>query len=169
MARLIKGPFNLKWGDNVLQDIEAVETTYDVDTDEYNTVQGRRHQVEGAHYASINLTLLATDIASLSLILPQYFVPNGGVLSTGETVSNAEGAIDVKAAECDDALINDPFDIESCGNPIQVTRLVNARTRISGLENDGKVQKVLVEVIGEPAQGDGVLQFFKKGTIAVVS
>ena len=90
-------------------------------------------------------------------------------MSTGETVNNAEGAIDISAASCDTEIIHDHFDIISCGSPAQVTRLVNARTRVSGIEVDGKVQKVQVEVIGEPAQGDGVLQFFKQGSIAVVS
>ena len=48
-------------------------------------------------------------------------------------------------------------------------RLVNARTKIDSVEIDGKVQKVSVKFVGEPAADEATIQFFTDGTIAVVS
>ena len=90
-------------------------------------------------------------------------------MSTGETVNNANGAIDIKAASCDDNIVYNNLDIISCGNPGQVLRLVNARTRIEGVELDNVIQKVMVKFIGESASTEATMQIFKSGTISVVS
>lgn len=90
-------------------------------------------------------------------------------MSTGETVNEANGAIDVLALDCDDEPVYNDLDIISCANPGQVFRLVNARTKLDSIEFDDKIRKVMVKFIGEPAQGDGNVQFFKEGTINVVS
>lgn len=166
---LIRGPFTLKWGDNTIRDVEEIDFELDVDSEEYNTVQGNNYELDGAYKSALTLTLLGTDLASLAMLLPQNFVANGQQMSTGETVNNANGAIDVVPQDCTDVAVYKNFDIISCGNPAQVTRLVNARTRIDGVEFDDKVQKVLVRVVGEPGSGDGVLQFFRQNTINVVS
>lgn len=166
---LVRGPFEIKWGDNIITDIEEVEIEHEVQSDEFETVQGTTLEIDGSYKVSATITLLASDIPVLSAILPQYFVANGGVMSTGETVSNANGAIDVKAASCDDAIVYNNLDIKSCGNPGQVLRIVNARTRIEGVELDNVIQKVMVKFIGEAASTEATIQFFKYGTIAVVS
>jgi hypothetical protein len=169
MARLSRGPFNLIWGGNTLADIEEIDVEVEVSTDEYETIQGATFELDGSYRASVVVTLLATDIASLAVIMPQYFVPNGGQMSTGETVNNAAGAIDVRAAACDEGLIYNNLDIESCANPADVLRLVNARSRIEDVDIDNKVRKVMVRFIAEPTQTEAVIQFFTKGTINVVS
>lgn len=166
---LIRGPFNLRWGDNVIGDVEEIDVEYEVARDDYETLQGKTLTIDGAHKVSAVLTLLSTDIAALAALLPQYFVPNQGTLSTGERVNNANGAIDVAAAACDENLIFNNLDIESCSNPADVMRIVNARTSIEDVDIDGKVRKVMVRFLGESDPSEGVLQFFKKGTINVVS
>lgn len=166
---LIRGPFTLRWGDNVIQDVEEIDLEHEVDSEDYDTVQGKVRTIDGAYRVSAVLTLLSTDIAALAAIMPQYFVPNQGTLSTGEKVNNANGAIDIKAASCDEDLILNNLDIESCSNPSEVLRIVNARTRIEDIDIDNKVRKVMVRFIGESEGTDATLQFFKKGTIAVVS
>lgn len=166
---LNKGPYSVIWGDNTIRDVETIDFGIDIETEDYNTVQGNSYEVEGATKVGATITLLSTDIPSLSLILPQYWVPNGGQMSTGETVNNAEGAMDFARGGCDDAIIYDPFDIISCGNPATVTRMVNARTRLENIEFEGLLQKVLVRVIGEPSTGDGYVQIFKQNTINTVS
>lgn len=168
MAKKVKGPFDLVWGDNTLQQVEDISVEYEVDTEDYQTVQGQTFELEGPIKASVTLTLLATDIAALALVLPQHHVANGGVMSTGETVSNADGAIDV-VANCDDDPVYNDLDVVSCANPGQVFRLVNARTRLDDFEFDTKIRKIMVKFVGEPAQGDANIQFFKEGTINVVS
>lgn len=166
---LIRGPFTLKWGDNTILDVEEVDVEHEVSSDDYETVQGTIRTIDGAYRASVTLTLLSTDIATLAAIMPQYFVANGEELSTGETVNNANGAIDIRAAACDESMILNNLDITSCGNPADVMRLVNARTRIEDVDIDGKVRKVMVRFIGETDGTEATLQFFKSGSIAVVS
>lgn len=166
---IIKGPFTLKWGDNTILDVEEVEVEHVVDSEEFNTLQGNNVEVDGSYKATAIITLLASDIAALAALLPQNFVANGGVLSTGETVDSAEGAMDILPGACDVSTTFNHLTIESCANPGQVMRLVNARTRIEAIENTDKVRKVMIKFIGEPASDEATVQFFAAGTIAVVS
>lgn len=166
---LVRGPFDLKWGDNVIQDVEEVSIEHEIATDDFETVQGKNFEVDGAYKVSVTITLLATDIASLSIVLPQNWVPNGGVMSTGETVNNAQGAMDIKPGECDESLVYNHLDIISCANPGQVLRIVNARTKLDGVELDSKLQKVMVKFVGESDGDEATIQMFKQGTIRVVS
>lgn len=169
MSRIIKGPFDLKWGDNVISDVESIDVSTDISRDDLETVQGQVITVDGARKATVKITLLASDIPALSAIMPQYFVPNGGLLSTGETVNHADGAIDIAAAiACAQADVHNHLDIAACGAPQDVFRLVNARTSFEDISFD-KVRKVGVTFIGDPQGDDGLLQFFRKGTITTVS
>lgn len=166
---LRRGPWDIQWGGNAVTDIEEMDVSVDQDSTDFTTMDHRTYTLDGPISASVTLTLLRSDIPVLAALLPQYFVPNGGTLSTGEKVNHAQGAIDVSAAQCDTNPIYGNLDIISCGNPGQVFRLVNARTKIDSLDFDTNIGKVLVQFIGEPAQGDGNIQFFTEGTIAVVS
>lgn len=166
---LVKGPFDITWGGNTLLSIEEISVDYEQDSEDYTTVQHQTFELDGAIKASTTLTLLASDVSALAAVLPQHHVLNGGTMSTGETVNNASGAIDVVALDCDTSPVYNDLDITSCANPGQVFRLVNARTRLDGIEFDDKVRKVTVKFIGEPAQGDANVQFFREGTISVVS
>lgn len=166
---LVRGPFDISWGGNTLTNIEEISVDYEQDSEDYTTVQHQTYELDGPIKSSVTLTLLASDVAALAAVLPQYHVSNGGVMSTGETVNNANGAIDVLALNCDESPVYNDLDIVSCANPGEVFRLVNARTKIDSIEFDDKVRKVMVKFIGEPAQGDGNVQFFKEGTISVVS
>lgn len=166
---LVRGPFTLKWGDNVLNDVEEISIEHEISTDDLETLNGRTYEIDGAYKITATITLLATDLAALAILLPQHFVPNGQVMSTGETVSNAQGAIDVAPHDCDTSLIYNNLDIISCANPSQTTRIVNARTKIDGIDVDNKIQKVMVKFVGEAASDEATVQFFKSGSIHVVS
>lgn len=166
---LVRGKFDLEWGANTLTDIEEIEVEYEQDSEDYTTVQHQTYELDGPIKASVTLTLLSTDVAALAAVLPQYHIANGEILSTGETVNDANGAIDVSGLSCDTTPVYHDLDIISCGNPGQVFRLINARTKLESIEFDDKIRKVMVKFIGEPVPGEGVVQFFKEGTIAVVS
>lgn len=97
---LIKGPFNLKWGVNTILDVEEINVEHSIASDDFETVQGNTYEIDGAYKASVTLTLLASDLPALAAILPQHFVVNGGVLSTGETVTNVAGAMDIVPGDC---------------------------------------------------------------------
>lgn len=166
---LIRGPFTIKWGDNTIIDVEEVDVEHEVSSDDFETVQGKTYEVDGPYKVSAIITLLASDIPALAALLPQYFVANGGVMSTGETVANADGAIDIKAQDCDDDITYNNLDIISCANPANVLRLVNTRSKIEGVEVDNKLQKVMVKLVGESEANEATLQMFIDGTINVVS
>lgn len=170
MANLVKGNFEIKWGANELYDISEISLDYSQDSNDYSTVQGQSYTIEGAIKASATLTLLKSDVESLAVVLPQYYVPNGFTMSSGETVTGADGAIDVMAASCDTAPTYNDLDIISCGAPGDVFRLKNARTIIDSMEfADNSVRTVSVKFVGEPAPGVGNIQFFKEGTLSTVS
>src|SRR5690606_18200100 len=163
MAR-IKGPYDLTWGQNTLADVSEIDIDWDQDDEEYSTVQHNRFVVDGGILVRVTLTLLRSDIPALAAVLPQYYVPENGTLSTGESVDSSLGAIDV-VPNCDDEIRND-LDITSCANPGQTMRLVNARTRISGVDNPDKLRTVMVEFIGEAEGGTGVVQWFMQNSIS---
>lgn len=159
---LVKGPFSIKWGANPVVDVSEIGFNYDVATNDYQTVDGRTYTVDGAITASIDLTLLASDVEALSAILPQYYVQEGQKMSTGETAPEG-GAIDIVAAQCDTTNTNYDLDIISCNG--EVTRLVNARTSLSTVDiADNALRTVTVTFRGEPEQGEGIIQFFKNAS-----
>lgn len=155
---LVKGPFSLKWGENPILDVSEIGFNYDVATNDYETVDGRTYTIDGAITASIDVTLLSSDVDALKTILPQYFVAQGSKLSTGETVQDEKGAIDIVAASCDTTNTNYNLDIISCTG--ESTRLVNARTSLSTVDiADNSLRTVTITFRGEPEQGQGIIQF----------
>lgn len=167
---LVRGPFDLKWGANTLQDVSEISLDFSQDTNDYSTIDNRKYTIDGAISATVTLTFLASDVASLAAVLPQYHVPGGGTLSSGETVSGSVGAIDIVAAACDSDPVYNDLDVIACGSNSQVFRLKNARTKIDSMEfADNAVRTVTVAFIGEPAAGIGNIQFFRENDIPSVS
>lgn len=159
---LVKGPFTLKWGSNTLTNVKEISTNYDVESSDFKTLDGRTFKIEGAHSASVEVTLLESDVAAIRTILPQYYVAKNAKLSTGETVNNDVGAIDIVAAKCDTTTTSYDLDIVSCNG--QVTRLVNARSALSSTEfEDNVVRTVTITFTAEPKAGQAALQFFGDG------
>lgn len=159
---LVKGPFTLKWGSNTLTNVKEISTNYDVESSDFKTLDGRTFKIEGAHSASVEVTLLESDVAAIRTILPQYYVAKNAKLSTGETVNNDAGAIDIVAAKCDTTTTSYDLDIVSCNG--QVTRLVNARSALSSTEfEDNVVRTVTITFTAEPKAGQAALQFFGDG------
>lgn len=161
---IVRGPFELEWGEAPILQVESIELDYNLDTEDYVTVQHQTYEVEGSLKANVNIVLLGNDVESLAVVLPDFHVANGETLSTGETVSDPDGAIDYGGLGCETQTYAD-LDIRSCANPKQVFRLKNARTRIDSVEFDDKVRKVTVRFVGEPASGEAVFQFFTEGGI----
>lgn len=166
---IVRGPFELNWGDNVIADVEEIDVEHTIDSEDFVTLQGRTHEIDGNFKAVATITLLASDIQALAALLPQHFVANGQTLSTGEKVMHAQGAIDIKPRECDENLLYNNLDIISCANPGYVFRIVNARTKFEGIEFSEKIQKVMIKFVGEAATDEATAQFFREGKIAVVS
>lgn len=156
---LVKGPFNFKWGSNSLNNISEISFDYEVESSDTSTLDGRKYSVETGMSAMVTLTLLYNDVASLAVVLPQYYVANGETLSTGETVTDAAGAIDIKAASCETSDVFNQLDIYACGTNKQVLRLVRARTEVESIDIGDGLRTVAIKFIGEPQAGEGVVQF----------
>ena len=165
---LVKGPFTIKWRDTEgdaskdieIKDVSEISFEYDVETNDYSTVDGRTYTIDGAITASVELTLLASDVATLGTIFPQYFKAQGETMSTGEPVECEEGAIDIVAASCDTSEDLRDLDIVSCNG--QITRLVKAKTSLSSQDfEDNSLRTVTVTFRGQPGSGEAAVQFFK--------
>lgn len=166
---LVKGPFEIQWGANVLTDIEALDVSYEVDSEDVQTLQGKTFEVTGPHKVSATMTLLSNDVTALAVVLPQYHVANGGTMSTGETVDDENGAMDLVPGGCESEPVYNDLDIIACGATPQVFRMVNVRTEIDGIEFDNKLRKVMVKFIGEATQDEATVQFFAQGALNPVS
>lgn len=163
---LVKGPFNLKWGNNVLQDVESIDLSVEQESNDYTTVDGRKFTIKGAISASATVTLLASDAASLAPVLPQFARVAGDTMSSGETVAEGKVAIDVLAGDCTTESSTYDLDIESCGNPGEVLRLKACATSLSSMDlENNQVRTVEITFTGEPAQGIAAVQAFEKGAL----
>lgn len=159
---LVKGPFNFKWGPNTLTNISEISVDYSVETSDTSTLDGNKYTTQTGMSATVTLTLLDNDIAALATILPQYYKAQGETLSTGETVSQAQGAIDIVAASCETSDVYNQLDIHACGSNAQVMRLVNARTQVDSIDIGDGLRTVAIMFIGEPASGQAVVQFLQQ-------
>lgn len=164
---LVKGPFNFVWGANTLNNVSDISVDYSVDTSDTSTLDGNKYTVQTGMSATVTLTLLDNDIASLAMILPQYYVAMGGTLSTGETVTQTQGAIDITAASCETSEVFNQLDIYACGTNAQVLRLVRARTQVDSIDIGDGLRTVAVQFIGEPNAGEGVVQFLQDDEVFV--
>jgi len=158
---LVKGPFNFKWGANTLNNVSEISVDYEVESSDTTTLDGNKYMIQTGMSATVTLTLLDNDIASLATVLPQFYVEEGGTLSTGETVSQSQGAIDITAASCTTSDVYNQLDIYSCGTNAQVMRLVNCRTQVESIDISDGLRTVAVQFIGEPQSGDAVVQFLQ--------
>ena len=166
-TKYLNGPFNLKWGSNVLEDVDKITFKYSQASNNYTLVNGQTKTFFGSMSASITLSFLAPDTATLRMIFPQYYVPKGSKLSTGETVVDPDGAIDISAAQCSNTTLTYPLDVIGCGmNSANTLRLINAYTSLSAVnvQNDNLIT-VDVVFTGQPNYGEGTLQFFTQGGI----
>ena len=129
---LVKGPFNIKWGDVTLTDVEEVDVSFEQESNDYTTVDGRTITVKGAISASASITLLSSDVKTLSALLPQFTKTDGQTMSSKETVAEGAVAIDILAGDCTTAA-QEPQDLDiiACGNPAEVFRIKSTTTSIS--------------------------------------
>lgn len=160
---LVKGPFNLKWGEDEIRDVESIEINSEIRSEEYVSNRGATYELDRSHKVSVIIVLLATDIAALDVVLPQHHIPQGADLNPGESIGDEEGAFQYALPQYDDEIIYNNLEITPCSDNPQVTRIRHARTRLAGIENDGKVQKVRVEFLGEPELGRASIQMFRTG------
>lgn len=164
---LVKGNFNFKLGANVLAEIDEFNVNYDVSTNDHESLQGHTYEIEGGHKVSVEARFLESDVPSLAVALPQFFVANGGTLSTGETVNDANGAIDIVPSQCGDSQDYTDLIIEGCGDNPETARLIDVASRFNGFVLDGGLRKVSVVFNGYSTTG--TVQFFRRNAVSIVS
>lgn len=164
---LVQGNFNFKLGLTTLSEIDDFKFNYDVSTDDHESLQGHTYEIEGAHKVSVEARFLESDVPSLAVALPQYYVANGEALSTGETVTDTQGAIDVRPSQCGDSEDLTDLIVTACGTNAQVLRVLQVKSRIGGVELDGNVLKTTVVFTG--FSDDATIQMFRENAIALVS
>ena len=123
---LRKGPFNLTWRGNTILDVESLDISLDINSEKYEANSGRVIETEKSTHVFLSFTLLATDIASLAIVLPQFFVPFGEMLSTGEIVSGSDGAIDYNPY-----IYNEEFIYVKVGNKQEISYQILSAQRTS--------------------------------------
>ncbi len=162
MAKQNIGPYTVKYGAVQFDDVTEISWDYSADTNEQTMIDGRTRTVPTTTSASVDVTLYAADIQVLSLIFPQYAVPAGGKMSTGEIADKA--AFDALAmSACGSTALEDDLEIIGCN---LTTRLVNARASISSIDyEDNVTQNVTVTFTGQPAAGEAVFQIYENGSL----
>lgn len=175
-GQLVTGPWRVAFVDKVTGEetevwgIEEASFSYDVDTTDYEDIHGVKVSVPGTHSVSVELTLNRTDIPTLALFLPQYFVPQGGTMSTGETVDCPEGAIDIVPGGCEAVKVFRDVIFRSCTTPAEIQRMNNVRTEHTGKEYDGAgARKITVTLFGEPEPGTALVQYYRDGCLVPAS
>lgn len=156
------GPYRVKYGSVIFDDVTEVSWDYSADTNEQTMIDGRTKTLPTTTSASVDVTLYAADIQTLSLIFPQYAVPAGGTMSTGETTD--EPAFDAKAmSACGATDLEEDLEIIGCK---LTTRLVNAKATISSIDyEDNVTQNVTITFTGQPNAGEAVFQMYKTGSL----
>lgn len=162
----VKGPHNIQFGGVTILDVEEVEVDYSQDSEEYDTLQGNKRIYDTTVLVEATLTLLANDVDALKVFVPDYWVAQGETLSTGETVDDPDGAIDITPGGCVTTETKHAV-ITSCSNPNQSFRIPECSVRIDGVEFDGAAaRKVMVKLRGEHTTP---LQFYPEGAVETVS
>ncbi len=156
------GPYRVKYGSVIFDDVTEVSWDYSSDTNEQTMIDGRTKTLPTTTSASVDVTLYAADIQTLSLIFPQYAVPAGGTMSTGETTD--EAAFDAMAmSACGATELEEDLEIIGCK---LTTRLVNAKATISSIDyEDNVTQNVTITFTGQPNAGEAVFQMYKTGSL----
>lgn len=160
------GPYKVKYGSVIFEDVTEVSWDYSADTNEQTMIDGRTKTLPTTTSASVSVTLYAADIQTLSLIFPQYAVPAGGTMSTGEIAT--EAAFDALAmSACGAQNLEEDLEVIGCK---LTTRLVNASATIDSIDyEDNVTQNVTVKFTGQPDAGQAVFQIYKNGTLQPAS
>lgn len=156
------GPYKIKYGSVIFEDVTEVSWDYSADTNEQTMIDGRTKTLPTTTTASVSVTLYGADIQTLSLVFPQFAVPAGGTMSTGETAT--EPAFDALAmSACGQTTLVEDLEIIGCK---LTTRLVNAKALIESIDyEDNITQNVTIQFTGEPKAGEAVFQIYPNDSL----
>jgi len=166
---MFKGPFTVRFGATTITDVMDYSPSFDVTSNDYTTIDGRTSTITTGIKASVELQLRGLTPSSVAAVLPQYFKANGEILSTGQEVTNADGAIDIVPAACSEEDIANDLDILDCTGNLAV-RINSAVATLSSIDmQDGALLTITVAFTGQPGQGEAVAQILGGGDTTVDS
>lgn len=163
-----RGPYHLYYGGTDVSDVSDLSFDYSPDTQEYTNLLGNKRKITTGASASVSAKVLRSDIPTLAAMLPQYFVAMGEVLSSGETVTNTEGAIDVDLASCSAITFTDDLLIVDCTGT-QAMRYRNVETRIDGQDNNDNALLTWTVVFEASPQSGAPVQLLGAGDFSIES
>lgn len=191
---LVKGPFTIIWGDlndnaAIVHDVEELDISVDVETNDYTTVDGKRYTLYGAISASATLTLLDSNVDVLTALLPQYTKtgadPDNNKMSSGETVNKGYVAIDYVAKDCLNAGQGTAKDLHiiSCSNNHdgsttdghEIITIKACSTSLTEIDlPDNQLRTVQITFTGEPgnnSEGGAIaaVQMYRRGALSASS
>jgi len=166
---MFKGPFTVRFGATTITDVMDYSPSFDVTSNDYTTIDGRTSTITTGIKASVELQLRGLTPSAVAAVLPQYFKANGEILSTGQEVTNADGAIDIVPAACSEEDIANDLDILDCTGNLAV-RINSAVATLSSIDmQDGALLTITVAFTGQPGQGEAVAQILGGGDTTVDS
>jgi len=166
---MFKGPFTVRFGATTITDVMDYSPSFDVTSNDYTTIDGRTSTITTGIKASVELQLRGLTPSAVAAVLPQYFKANGETLSTGQEVTNADGAIDIVPAACSEEDIANDLDILDCTGNLAV-RINSAVATLSSIDmQDGALLTITVAFTGQPGQGEAVAQILGGGDTTVDS
>lgn len=160
---MFKGPFTVRFGATTITDVMDYSPSFDVTSNDYSTIDGRTTTITTGIKASVDVQLRGLTPSAVAAVLPQYFKAHGETLSTGQEVTNEDGAIDIVPAACEDEDIAADLDIVDCTGNLAV-RINSAVASLNSIDmQDGALLTITVTFTGQPDQGEAVAQILGGG------
>ena len=171
MAAVTRGSWAVYWGANNIGTYAPEEATIELnpEQEEYSAITGENIYGAKLYKPAVTLMMLKTDVASLKVMLPQYTVADNGTLSTGETVTGDNGAVDVVQGGCTTTVTPTDLVFISCGAPGVEVRLPDMVPNLEEVTLDQNIMKVSIIFTAQHAATIAQLQFLDEGGTTIVS
>lgn len=167
MAKDTLAPYTVEYGANAVSNITELALNMERERETVQFLDGGTGRYSGNWDVSVDITVAKDDVATLSVLTPQYHVAKNGILSTGEKVNDDDGAIDVASASCDVDEDTEHLTITACNG--RVLRIVDASSDISTSTFNQNYGTTTVTFFGRAVGGRAAIQYFKEGSISQVS
>lgn len=176
-GRVVHGPWTVRATnvDDPTEEIElwgigSVEFEVERDSIDVEDIHGLKVEIPGSLKTGATFELNRTDVQTLRSYLGQHWVPQGGTLSSGETVLAEEGAIDIVPSGCEVEAKLWHIEFISCSTPRQVKRLLYGKFDYQEESINGAAERTTtVKLTSQPPAGVAPIQYYAEGGISIVT
>lgn len=163
MAKDTLAPYDVTYGANTVKNITELTVNMDRERETVPYLDGGMGRFNGNWDVSVDITVAKDDVDVLAALVPQYHVAENEKMSTGETVTSENGAIDVNTADCDTDEVVQHLEIKACNG--RVLRIVDASSDISTSTLNENYGTTTITFFGRAEGGRGAVQYFTAGTL----